>query len=302
MSESMPEVNISVLTTERTKPRISEFRRVTRAMLRRWVVVGGIVIILMLIVVAAFAPLIAPYDPYEQDLNSRLAQPSKSHLLGADELGRDMLSRIIYGARISLMVGIVAVTIAGTIGMILGLIAGYFGGWINTVIMRFTDALLAIPPIVLMLAIAAMLGGGIFNVLVALGVSMMPTYCRLMCSQVASLKENEYITAARSMGARNWRIMLHHLLPNAFPPLFVLLSINLGTAIMMEATLSFLGIGIKPPIATWGAMVSVGYQYLLGNPLMSFAPGFAIMLVVLAFNMAGDGLRDALDPRLRGKI
>jgi ABC-type dipeptide/oligopeptide/nickel transport system permease subunit len=200
------------------------------------------------------------------------------------------------------MVGIVAVTIAGTIGMILGLIAGYFGGWINTIIMRFTDALLAIPPIVLMLAIAAVLGGGLFNVLVALGISMMPTYCRLMCAQVASLKENEYVMAARSIGARNLRIILRHLLPNAFPPLFVLLSINLGTAIMMEATLSFLGIGIKPPVATWGAMVSVGYQYLLGNPLMSFAPGFAIMLVVLAFNMAGDGLRDALDPRLRGKI
>lgn len=302
MSESMPGVNISILTPEITRPRVSEFRRVTGAMFRRRIVVGGTVVILLLIVTAVFAPLIAPYDPYEQNLNSRLAQASKSHLLGADELGRDLLSRIIYGARISLIVGIVAVTIAGTIGMILGLIAGYFGGWINTIIMRFTDALLAIPPIVLMLAIAAVLGGGLFNVLVALGISMMPTYCRLMCSQVITLKENEYIIAARSIGAGNWRIILRHLLPNAFPPLFVLLSINLGTAIMMEATLSFLGIGIKPPVATWGAMVSVGYQYLLGNPLMSFAPGCAILLVVLAFNVVGDGLRDALDPRLRGKV
>ncbi len=189
----MPEVNISVLTPEITRPRVSEFQRVTRAMFRRRVVAGGVVIIMMLIIAAVFAPLIAPYDPYKQDLNSRLAQPSKSHLLGADELGRDLLSRIIYGARISLMVGIVAVTIAGTIGMILGLIAGYFGGWTNTIIMRFTDALLAIPPIVLMLAIAAVLGGGLFNVLVALGISMMPTYCRLMCAQVASLKEHESV-------------------------------------------------------------------------------------------------------------
>ncbi len=168
--------------------------------------------------------------------------------------------------------------------------------------MRFTDALLALPPIVLMLAIAAVLGGGLFNVLIALGVSMMPTYCRLMCGQVITLKENEYITAARAMGARNGRIIARHLLPNAFPPLIVLLSINLGTAIMMEATLSFLGIGIKPPMATWGAMVATGYRFLLPNPLMSFLPGCAILLVVLAFNMAGDGLRDALDPRLRGKI
>ena len=302
MSESMPDVNISAVTSETTRSRVSEFRRVTRAMFRRRVVVGGTVIILMLVFAAVFAPLIAPYDPYEQDLSSRLAQPSKSHLLGTDELGRDLLTRIIYGARISLLVGVVAVTIAGVIGMTLGLIAGYFGTWTNMIIMRFTDALLAIPPIVLMLALAAVLGGGLFNVLIALGISMMPTYCRLMCGQVATLKENEYITAARSMGARNLRIILYHLLPNAFPPLFVLLSINLGTAIMMEASLSFLGIGIKPPVATWGTMVSVGYRFLLANPLMSFIPGCAILLVVLAFNMVGDGLRDALDPRLRGKI
>jgi peptide/nickel transport system permease protein len=302
MSESMPEVNISVMKLEKTRPRVSEFRRVTRSMFRRRVVVGGTIIILMLIIAALFAPLIAPFDPYEQDLNSRLAKPSKSHLLGTDELGRDLLTRIIYGARISLLVGVVAVTIAGVIGMTLGLIAGYFGTWTNTIIMRFTDALLAIPPIVLMLALTAVMGGGLFNVLIALGISMMPTYCRLMCAQVASLKENEYITAARSMGAGNLRIILQHLLPNAFPPLFVLLSVNLGTAIMMEASLSFLGIGIKPPVATWGTMVSVGYRFLLANPLMSFVPGCAILLVVLAFNMVGDGLRDALDPRLRGKI
>lgn len=271
-------------------------------MFRRKVVAGGVFVIAFLILVAFSAPIIVPSDPYEQNLSSRLSNPSKAHLLGCDELGRDVLSRLIYGARISLLVGIVAITIAGTIGMALGLVAGYFGGWTNIIIMRFTDALLALPPLVLMLAIAAMLGGGLLNVLIAIGISMMPTYCRLMCGQIATLKENEYITALNSMGAKHRRIMFRHLVPNAFPPLLVLLSVNLGTAIMMEASLSFLGIGIMPPTATWGGMVSNGYRFLMTNPVISFAPGCAILLVVLAFNMAGDGLRDALDPRLRGIV
>jgi peptide/nickel transport system permease protein len=283
-------------------PQVSEFKRIVRVMFRRKVVAGGVVVIALLMATALLGPVIAPADPYGQVLSSRLAPPSGVNLLGTDELGRDLLSRLIYGARISLLVGIVAITIAGTIGMALGLVAGYFGGWTNIIIMRFTDALLALPPLVLMLAIAAILGGGLFNVLVAIGISMMPTYCRLMCGQIATLKQNEYVTALRSMGARPNRIMFRHLLPNAFPPLLVLLSVNLGTAIMMEASLSFLGIGITPPTATWGGMVSSGYRFLMSNPLMSFAPGCAILLVVLAFNMAGDGLRDALDPRLRGIV
>ena len=301
-SEGQLQNTIIPESSDSVKPRTSEFKRIVRVMSRRSVVVGGVIVVLLFLLAAIFAPVLTPHDPYEQDLNARLQHPSRSHLLGTDELGRDLLTRIIYGTRISLMVGVVAVSIAGIIGMGLGLIAGYFGGWINIIIMRFTDALLAIPPIVLMLAIAAVLGGGLFNVLVALGISMTPTYTRLMCGQVITLRENEYITAAHVIGAGSLRIILRHLLPNAFPPLFVLLSINLGTAIMMEATLSFLGIGIKPPSATWGTMVAVGYRFLLANPVMSFAPGFAIMLIVVAFNMVGDGLRDALDPRLKGKI
>jgi peptide/nickel transport system permease protein len=279
-----------------------ELKRIVTVMSRRWVVVGGFIIIVALVVLAVCAPLIAPWDPYDQNLKEKLSHPSKTHLLGTDELGRDLLSRVIYGARISLLVGIVAVSIAGAIGMALGLIAGYFGGIVNTIIMRFTDALLAIPPLVLMLSITAVSGGGLFNVLLALGISMMPTYCRLMYGQISTIKANEYIAAARSMGASDRRIMSRHLLPNSFPPLLVLLSINLGTAIMMEASLSFLGIGILPPTATWGSMVNTGYRFLMTNPIMSFAPGCAILLVVLAFNMVGDGLRDALDPRLRGII
>jgi peptide/nickel transport system permease protein len=168
--------------------------------------------------------------------------------------------------------------------------------------MRFIDALMALPPLLLILAIAAVLGGGIFNVLVAIGIGLLPTYCRLMCGQILTLKESDYITAAKAMGASNLRIMFRHLLPNSFPPLLVLITLNMGTAILMEASLSFLGIGISPPTATWGAMVTSGYRYLLTNPLLSNMPGICILLVVLAFNMVGDGLRDALDPRLRGII
>lgn len=298
----MSEVSISSIVPEIARPRLSEFRRITKVMFSRWVVVGGTFIILALIVTAIFAPLIAPYGSNEQDLSTILTQPSRSHLLGTDEVGRDLLTRVIYGSRISFLVGVVAVTIAGVIGMGLGLVAGSLGGWTNTIIMRFIDGLLALPPLVLMLAIAAVLGGGLLNVLIALGIAMMPTYCRLMCGQVITLKESDYITAAHVIGANDLRIMFHHLLPNAFPPLFVLITVNLGTAIMMEASLSFLGIGIRPPTATWGAMVSSGYRFLLTNPLISFTPGIAILLVVLSFNMVGDGLRDALDPRLRGRI
>ena len=293
---------VNTTVQEAASPRTSELRRVIKVMLGRWVVVGGIIIILLLIVIAIFAPLIAPYHPNDANIGNVRAQPSSEYLLGTDELGRDLLSRLIYGSRISLLVGIIAVTIAGALGIALGLVAGYFGGWTNTVIMRFIDALLALPPLILMLAIAAVLGGGLFNVLVALGIGMMPTYCRLMCAQVITLKQNDYITAVHSIGAKDLRIMLHHILPNAFPPLMVLITMNLGTAIMMEASLSFLGIGILPPTATWGAMVSSGQRFIFDNPLLSFMPGIAILLVVLAFNMVGDGLRDALDPRLRGMV
>ncbi len=285
---------------ESMKPRVSELRRVIKVMFQRQVVIAGIVITLAAIIVAIIAPWISPADPIKQDLDSMRQPPSSEHLLGTDEYGRDVMSRLIYGTRISILVGVVAVCIAGVLGMLLGLIAGYFGGLVNTIIMRFTDALLALPPMVLMLAIAALLGGGLKNVLIALGIGMMPTYCRLMCGQILSLRESDYVIAARSIGAGNLRVMFQHLLPNSFPPLLVLLTTNLGTAIIMEASLSFLGIGISPPTPTWGSMVNSGYPFLLTNPLLSIAPGLAIMLVVMAINMVGDGLRDALDPRLRG--
>jgi len=282
--------------------RESEVRRIARVTFSRPIVIVSAVMVGICVLTASFAPLLAPYPPNEPNFTELLQQPSRKHLLGTDELGRDLLSRIIYGSRISLLVGVFAVLIAGMLGMSLGLVAGYFGGWIETVIMRFIDAVMAFPPILLALAIATMLGGGLRNVLIALGMAMLPTYCRLMCGQIISLKQRDYITAARILGASNLRIMARHLLVNAFPPMLVLLTINIGTAILSESSLSFLGIGILPPTATWGNMVSGGYKHLLRNPILSFAPGGAILLVVLSLNILGDGLRDALDPRLRGRI
>jgi peptide/nickel transport system permease protein len=285
-----------------SSPRFSEFKRFRRVFFGRPVVIVGFVIILILIFCAIFAPLISRYDPYENDLNNALKHPSLQHWLGTDELGRDELSRIIYGSRISLQVGIIAVCVASVIGITLGALSGYFGGWVDMLIMRIIDSMMAIPSLVLALVFAAMLGGGLKNIMIAVGISMVPSYCRLMRSQVLAVKQQEFITSARSIGSNDWRIIIKHVFPNSFSPLLVLITMNLGTAILSEAGLSFIGIGIAPPGAAWGSMVSYGYKFLNHNQILSFAPGICIMLVVLSFNMVGDGLRDALDPRLRGTL
>jgi len=286
-----------------TAPRVSQFRRFWRVFLSRKLVAFGLFVIATLVILAIFAPLFAPYDPYKQNLDDSLLAPSLSHPLGADSMGRDTLSRIIYGTRTSLMIGIIAIGIAATIGMTMGLVAGYFGGVTYVVIMRFVDALMSIPMILKALVLSAMLPfSGLQNVMIALGIGMIPAYARLMCGQVLTVRENDYVTAGRAIGASNLRIMLHHILPNCFPPLIVMLTLMMGTTILAEASLSFLGLGIDPPGAAWGAMVSDGRSYILTHPVLSFAPGVAIMLVVFAFNMVGDGLRDALDPRLRGTV
>lgn len=293
---------ISVAEFTGNSPHINEFGRFRRVFLGRTIVIFGLVIIFLLIFVAIFAPLLAPYNPYKVNLSDQLLKPSHMHLLGTDNVGRDVLSRIIYGTRTSLMVGIISVGIAASVGMTLGLFAGYFEGIVYIVIMRLMDAMMSLPMILLALVIAALLGGGLKNVMIALGIGLVPGYARLMCGQTLSIKENEYVTAGRSIGASNLHIIFRHILPNSFPPLIVMMTMMLGLAILSEAGLSFLGIGIEPPGAAWGSMVSDGYKYLLTNPILSFAPGIAIMLVVFAFNMVGDGLRDALDPRLRGTI
>jgi peptide/nickel transport system permease protein len=283
-------------------PRVSESRRFLRVLFSRWIVTLGVLIILLTIITAIFAPLLAPYDPYDQNLSQTLVKPSSQHLLGTDSIGRDLLSRLIFGSRNSLLVGIIALSLAAALGMSMGLIAGYFGGWVSTVIMGFVDALMCFPMIVLALVIASLLGGGMKNVMIALGIAMLPAYARLMCGQVLSIKENDYILAEHAGGAGSLRVMLRHILPNCFPPLIVLATMQIGAAILAEAGLSFLGVGVEPPAAAWGLMVEEGRKFLLSNPLLSFAPGLAIMLVTFAFNMVGDGLRDALDPRLRGTI
>jgi peptide/nickel transport system permease protein len=280
----------------------SEFRRIMRILLARKVVLFSMIIIFIMFMVAILAPVISPYNPYEQQLSERLLTPSGQHLLGTDTLGRDILSRMFYGSQTAVMVGLVAICIAAMIGITLGLVAGYFGGVPYMVIMRLVDALMSIPFIVTALVLAALLGGGILNIMVAVGISMSSAYTRLMCAMTLKVKENDYIIAGKAIGASHLRIMFRHCLPNCFPQLIVLMTINMGSAIMVEAALSYLGVGIQAPGAAWGSMIQQGVAYLTIDPILALVPGVAIMLVVYAFNLFGDGLRDALDPRLRGMI
>jgi len=298
----MSEVNTASPGQIEIPPRVSEFRRFYRVFLSRGVVTFGMAIVVAFLLTAAFAPWLAPYDPYEQHFDKLLQAPSWQHWLGTDTLGRDTLSRIIIASRTTLMVGVIALGIAAVVGMILGLMAGYFGGLSQAIIMRIMDALMAFPMILLALVIAALLGGGLRNVMIALGIALVPGYARLMCGQALSIKENDYVLAEHSMGASSFRIMLRHVFPNCLPPLIVMITMMMGMTMLAEAGLSYLGIGIEAPAAAWGGMINDGYSRITTNPILSFAPGIAIMLVVFAFNMVGDGLRDALDPRLRGTI
>jgi peptide/nickel transport system permease protein len=293
---------IEISSVNEAPPRINELKRFFRVFLGRGLVVFGLIIVLIFLTLAIFADQIAPYDPLERDLSEALQQPNAKHLLGTDAIGRDTLSRLIHGTRISLIVGVLVVTIAGGFGVVLGAIAGYFGGIMGAVIMRLMDTLMTIPMMILALAISALLGGGLKNVVIALGFGLIPGYARMMTSQVLVAKETDYVMAGRSMGATNARLLIRHIVPNCFSPILVMVTMMMGTTILAEAGLSFIGIGITPPTPAWGAMVNTGYQYLLSNPMLSIAPGVAIMLLVFSFNMVGDGLRDALDPRLRGVI
>lgn len=283
--------------------RVNEFRRFRKVFLGRPVVIFGAIVVVFFVIMGAFPGLFAPSDPLKADFPARLLQPGAAgHLLGTDAIGRDMLSRLIYGARTALMVGVVALSMSATVGIMLGLIAGYFGGTTNAVIMRLVDAIMCFPAILLALTVAAALGAGLVNVMIAIGVGMMAPYARIMCGQVTSARENDYVLAAHSLGASNLRIMFLHVLPNCLPPMIVVMTMNMGITILAEAGLSFLGVGVTPPTPAWGSMVYDGYTYLRSHPFLSLVPGLAIMIVVFAFNMVGDGLRDALDPRLRGII
>lgn len=259
----------------------------------------GLATVLCLCFIAVLAPLISPYDPLKHDLPNRLRSPSAEYLLGQDEFGRCILSRIFYGARISLYVGLLTVSVSMVLGITAGTVAGYYGGKYDTLIMRLGDIFLAFPGIILAMGMMAALGRGISNVILALAIVSWPSYARVVRSQTLSLRETMFVDAARAMGASNIHIIVHHVLPNLIAPLIVLGTLSLGWAILSEAGLSFLGLGVNPPTPSWGSMVSSGRLHILGAFYLSFFPGLMISITVLSFNMLGDGLRDALDPSLR---
>jgi len=268
-------------------------------LLRNPVAMAGGAVVIVLVLVAIGAPYIAPYDPTDQDLANSMAAPSMSHLAGTDVHGRDIFSRIIHGTRISLRIGFLGMLLGCVVGVILGLVSGYYGGWPDTVIMRLLDIQLAFPGLLVAICIIAIIGPGLENVIVAVGIFSVPLFARVTRGQVLTLKEQEFILAARMMGAQDGRIMLTHLLPNAVAPILVLCTLRIATAILTAASLSFLGLGAQPPTPEWGAMLSDGRAYLSIAPHVATTPGLAILITVLSFNLLGDGLRDALDPRLR---
>jgi peptide/nickel transport system permease protein len=262
--------------------------------------VAGLVLIAILALIAVFAPLIAPADPLKQVLSTRLNPPSSAHWLGTDQLGRDILSRMIYGARISLLIGGVVVGLAASVGTFVGLVAGYVGGWLDESLMRLTDVFFAFPALILAMAISGALGPSLTNAMIAIAVVSWPVYARLVRAQVLSLREREFVESARGLGASAERIVWQHILPNTLAPLLVQASFDMGGAILSAAGLSFIGFGTQPPTAEWGVMISEGRNYIATHSWLSLFPGLAILLTVAAFNLIGDGLRDALDPRLRG--
>jgi peptide/nickel transport system permease protein len=276
---------------------------------RRWAVLRqaartrlgplGVVVMLIAIMVALLAPAISPYDPLKQDLGNTLARPDRAHLMGTDNIGRDVLSRVIWGTRVSLMAGFGSVALAMVTGGLLGLLAGYAGGRTDGLVMRLMDAVLSFPPLVLALALGAVLGAGLTGVVIALGVVYTPTFARLMRGQVLTITTRDYVEAARALGAPGWRIAWHHVLPNAAAPIVIQASLSVAFAILAEASLSFLGLGIQPPGASWGSMINAGRGYLQQAPWIVFWPGAALFVTVVGLNFVGDAVRDALDPRLR---
>ena len=260
--------------------------------------VAAFVLIAVFALCALFAPLLAPYDPLFQDLGIRLTPPSPEHWLGTDSLGRDILSRILYGARISLLVGVVVVVSAGLVGTAIGLVAGYVGGFVDEALMRLTEVFLAFPALILAMAIAGALGPSLTNAIIAIAAVTWAVYARLTRGQILSLRRREFVEAARAMGATQMRIVVRHLLPNALAPLMIQASFDLGSSIIAAAGLSFIGFGAQPPTPEWGVMISEGRNYISTQPWLSLFPGLAILLAVGSFNLLGDGLRDAFDPRL----
>ena len=274
------------------------WRQSMRRLFRRPLAVVGLVLVLVMLLIAIFAPLLAPHDPTKADFTAILQGPSAQYPLGTDEVGRDLLSRLIFGARASLQAGLIAVLIAVAIGVPIGLFSGYMRGWIDQlVIMRLTDAMIAFPTIVLALALSAALGGGLPAAMLAIGIGAAPAFIRLARAQALSLREQEFVEASRALGTRNLKIMFTHVIPNMLGPLLVQTSIAIAAAILAETALSFLGLGVQPPTPSWGSILRIGTGFMQDAPWLSLYPGIAIFLTVLGINLLGDGLRDALDPK-----
>ena len=288
----MSEPKVVVAPTE-----MSPARRALRRLLRRRGAMLGLAFVVFFVLLAVLAPVIAPYDPLQTSWSAVRKAPSAQYWMGTDEIGRDVLSRVIWGARASLLAGLVSVCIAMALGVPIGLLAGYVGNWTDGLISRFTDAMLAVPFLILAIALAAFLGPSLTNAMIAIGVSATPIFIRLTRGQVLAVKVEDYVEAARAVGNPHWRIALRHILPNILPPLIVQATLAIAAAIIAEASLSFLGLGQQPPAPSWGSMLNTAKNYVDNAPWMAIWPGVSIFLLVLSFNLLGDGLRDALDPR-----
>ncbi|WP_027525494.1 ABC transporter permease [Bradyrhizobium sp. Ec3.3] len=295
MADAVLSTNPATDTSELDSPA----RRARRRLFKRKAAVAGLVVMTAFILLALLAPLIVPYDPVATSWSLARKAPTALHWFGTDELGRDILSRVVYGARASLLAGAISVAIALGIGVPLGLLAGYRGGFTDALISRITDAMLACPFLILAIALAAFLGPSLGNAMIAIGISATPVFIRLTRGQVLSVKAEDYVEAARALGNPSWRIAFAHILPNILPALLVQATLSIAAAIIAEAALSFLGLGQQPPAPSWGSMLNAAQRFLTQAPWMAIWPGLAIFLVVLSLNLLGDGLRDALDPRQR---
>ncbi|MCA1645558.1 MAG: ABC transporter permease [Chloroflexi bacterium] len=278
----------------------SGLRRAARQVFGSPLMIFGFGIMLLLVVAAIFAPLLAPGDPTQMQLGQRMRPPSPQHFFGTDDLGRDILSRVIWGARVSLQIGLIVVGLAGTSGFLLGATSGYGRGFFDGVVMRLMDIILAFPPLILAMAIASFLGPDLNNAMLAIAVVHVPKYTRLARSEALALREQLYVVAARSSGASAWRIVTRHIMPNSLASILVVATLDFGLVILTAASLGFIGLGAQPPTPEWGLMVADGRKYLIDAPWLATFPGLTIMIVVIAANVFGDGLRDALDPRLNG--
>ena len=294
-----PRAGAALAQADHLVPATNPRKRTLRRFMRHTPAVVGVLFILFLVLLALFSPWIAPYDPVDSNLRLRGAPPSAEHWFGNDDIGRDILSRLIYGTRIALIVGLGATSIAVAIGVLVGATAGYFGGKVDFLLSRLVDALMAFPILALLLTLSTIFGPSLRNVVLVIGVTFWASYARVIRAEVLSLRERDYVLAAQASGASNGRIILRHIVPNAIGPVIILASLAIGSVIIFESALSFLGMGIQRPTPSWGTMLSDGREYIRNYPHIAIAPGLAIAFTVLAFNLVGDGLRDALDPRER---